>query len=180
MREYKNIVLIGMPGVGKSTAGVIAAKNLGLRFVDTDLLIQTKEKRLLRQIIADEGIEGFLSIENDVIRGLDETGCVIATGGSAIYGKEAMDHLRENSFIIYLHLNYDDLAKRLGDLDNRGVVLRSGQNLKDIFYERLNLYNEYADEEIDETGLTIEQTVTKICKRASIYNYSQNADLTNS
>ena len=80
----------------------------------------------------------------------------------------------------YLHLNYDDLAKRLGDLDNRGVVLRPGQNLKDIFYERLNLYNEYADEEIDETGLTIEQTVIKICKRASIYNYSQNTDLTNS
>ena len=180
MREYKNIVLIGMPGVGKSTAGVIAAKNLGLRFIDTDLLIQTREKRLLKQIIADEGIDGFLGIENDVIKGINDTGCVIATGGSAIYGTEAMDHLRENAFIIYLHLNFEDLEKRLGDLDNRGVVLRPGQNLKDIFYERLKLYSEYADEEIDETGLTIEQTVTKICKRVSIYNYSQNADLTNS
>ena len=180
MREYKNIVLIGMPGVGKSSAGVIAAKMLGLKFIDTDLLIQTREKKLLRQIIADKGVNGFLSIENDVIKGINDTGCLIATGGSVVYGKEAMDHLKENSFIIYLHLNVLDLEKRLDDLENRGVVSKPGQTIMDIYNERISLYRDYADEEIDETGLDIEETVTKICKRASIYNYSQNADLTNS
>lgn len=180
MREYKNIVLIGMPGVGKSTAGVIAAKKLGLKFVDSDLLIQTREKKLLKQIIDTEGIDGFLAIENDVLKSIDETGCLIATGGSAIYSKEAMDHLRQNSFVIYLHLSVIDLEKRLGDLNNRGVILKPEQSFMDLYEERLTLYREYADEEIDETGLDLEATVDLICKRASIYNYSQNADLTNS
>ena len=180
MREYKNIVLIGMPGVGKSTAGVIAAKTLGLKFEDTDLMIQTNEHRLLRQIIADDGVEGFLRIEENVLKNIDQKGYLIATGGSAVYGFEGMEHLRENSLIIYLHLGLDELTNRLGNLQNRGVVLKPGQTLADIYDERLPLYRRFADVEIDETGLDLEATVAKICSGASIYNYSQNADLTNS
>ena len=180
MREYDNIVLIGMPGVGKSTAGVIAAKTLGLKFEDTDLMIQSNERRLLKQIIADDGIEGFLKIEENVLKSINQKGYLIATGGSAVYGFEGMDHLRENSLIIYLHLGLEELTHRLGNLQNRGVVLKPGQTLADIYDERLPLYRKFADIEIDETGLDLEETVAKICSGASIYNYSQNADLTNS
>ncbi len=180
MKTYKNIVLIGMPGVGKSTAGVIAAKKLGLRFEDSDLLIQTKEKKLLKQIIEEKGIDGFLKVEEKVLLGIKETGFLIATGGSAVYSNEAMDYLHRDCLIIYMHLDLEHLKMRLGDLKNRGVVLRPGQTLSDIYDERIQLYKRYADIEIDETGLDIEETVALICERVSIYNYSQNADLTNS
>ena len=180
MREYDNIVLIGMPGVGKSTAGVIAAKTLGLKFEDTDLMIQTDEHRLLKQIISDEGVEGFLKIEENVLKNIDQKGYLIATGGSAVYGAAGMDHLRENSLIIYLHLELEELTHRLGNLQNRGVVLKPGQTLADIYEERLPLYRRFADIEIDETGLDLEATVAKICSGAYKYNYSQNTGLTNS
>ena len=179
-REYDNIVLIGMPGVGKSTAGVIAAKQLGMRFEDADILIQHREKKLLSQIIDEKGIDGFLSIENDVLKGINDKGLLIATGGSAVYSSEAMEYLKKNSLMIYLHLDLKDLSMRLSDLKHRGVVLRDGQTLNDIYDERVPLYRKYADVEIDETGLDIEETVALICERASMYNYSQNTDLTNS
>ena len=179
-REYDNIVLIGMPGVGKSTAGVIAAKQLGMRFEDADILIQHREKKLLSQIIDEKGIDGFLSIENDVLKGINDKGLLIATGGSAVYSCEAMEYLKKNSLMIYLHLDLKDLSMRLSDLKHRGVVLRDGQTLNDIYDERVPLYRKYADVEIDETGLDIEETVALICERASMYNYSQNTDLTNS
>jgi len=179
-REYDNIVLIGMPGVGKSTAGVIAAKQLGMRFEDADILIQHREKKLLSQIIDEKGIDGFLSIENDVLKGINDKGLLIATGGSAVYSCEAMEYLKKNSLMIYLHLDLKDLSMRLSDLKHRGVVLRDGQTLDDIYDERVPLYRKYADVEIDETGLDIEETVTLICERVSMYNYSQNTDLTNS
>jgi shikimate kinase len=179
-RESDNIVLIGMPGVGKSTAGVIAAKQLGMRFEDADILIQHREKKLLSQIIDEKGIDGFLSIENDVLKGINDKGLLIATGGSAVYSSEAMEYLQKNSLIIYLHLDLSDLSLRLSDLKHRGVVLRDGQTLNDIYDERVPLYRKYADVEIDETGLDIEETVALICERASTYNYSQNTDLTNS
>ncbi len=179
-REYDNIVLIGMPGVGKSTAGVIAAKQLGMRFEDADILIQHREKKLLSQIIDEKGIDGFLSIENDVLKGIKDKGLLIATGGSAVYSCEAMEYLKKNSLMIYLHLDMKDLSMRLSDLKHRGVVLRDGQTLNDIYVERVPLYRKYADVEIDETGLDIEETVTLICERACMYNYSQNTDLTNS
>ena len=179
-REYDNIVLIGMPGVGKSTAGVIAAKQLGMRFEDADILIQHREKKLLSQIIDEKGIDGFLSIENDVLKGIKDKGLLIATGGSAVYSCEAMEYLKKNCLMIYLHLDLKDLSMRLSDLKHRGVVLRDGQTLNDIYDERVPLYRKYADVEIDETGLDIEETVALICERASMYNYSQNTDLTNS
>ena len=145
VKEYDNIVLIGMPGVGKSTAGVIAAKQLGMRFEDADILIQHREKKLLSQIIDEKGIDGFLGIENDVLKGIDDKGLLIATGGSAVYSSEAMEYLQRNSLIIYLHLDLKDLAMRLSDLKHRGVVLRDGQTLGDIYDERFPLYRKYAD-----------------------------------
>lgn len=158
MDRKENIVLIGMPGVGKSTIGVILAKQLGYQFVDADLVIQQEESRLLREIIADEGIEGFLAVENRVNASIEAERSVISTGGSVVYGKEAMKHLGEIGTIVYLKLPYDLLEKRLSNLQDRGVVLRDGQTLYDLYEERTPLYEKYADLVVDETGLDIEGT----------------------
>ena len=158
MDRKENIVLIGMPGVGKSTIGVILAKQLGYQFVDADLVIQQEESRLLREIIADEGIEGFLAVENRVNASIEVERSVISTGGSVVYGKEAMEHLGEIGTIVYLKLPYDLLEKRLSNLQDRGVVLRDGQTLYDLYEERTPLYEKYADLVVDETGLDIEGT----------------------
>lgn len=160
-----NIVLIGMPGVGKSTLGVVLAKELGYQFVDADLLIQEREKRLLKEIIADEGVEGFLKIENDVNATICADKTVIATGGSVIYGKEAMEHLKEIGTVVYLKLDYETLDSRLGNLKGRGVVLKDGQTLKDLYDERIPLYEKYADVIVDEGGLDLEQTLTQVLKQ---------------
>lgn len=157
-----NIVLIGMPGVGKSTLGVILAKILGYRFLDADLVIQEREGKLLREIIEERGVLGFMEVENEVNASLDCEKTIIATGGSVIYGKEAMNHLKEIGKIIYLKANYDDINKRLSNLKGRGVVLKYGQDLKMLYDERTPLYEHYADFIVDETGCDIEQTITKI------------------
>ena len=158
MNTRKNIVLIGMPGVGKSTIGVILAKQLGYQFVDADLLIQQQEKRLLKEIIAEDGIDGFLKIENQVNASIQTEGAVIATGGSVIYGKEAMEHLSSIGTVVYLKLPYPALRRRLGNLKARGVVLREGQSLKNLYDERIPLYEQYADLTVNESGLKIEET----------------------
>ncbi|MCI5649591.1 MAG: shikimate kinase [Fusicatenibacter sp.] len=158
----RNIILIGMPGVGKSSIGVILAKTLGYEFVDTDLVIQKREKRLLREIIAQEGDERFLEIENEVNAGLEADRCVIAPGGSVIYGKEAMEHFQEIGTIVYLKLSYEALKKRLGNLRGRGVVLKEGQTLKDLYEERIRLYEQYADIVVDEENKDIEATLQAI------------------
>jgi len=158
----RNIVLIGMPGVGKSTVGVILAKVLGYQFVDSDLIIQKEEKRLLKDIIEEVGAEGFIEVENRVNASLDVTDSVIATGGSVVYGKEAMEHLREIGIVVYLALPYEDISKRLSDIKGRGVVLKEGQTLKDLYEERTVLYEKYADVRIDETGLNVEETIEAI------------------
>ena len=155
--QKDNIVLIGMPGVGKSTVGVILAKVLGYQFIDADLVIQEQEKRLLREIIAEEGTEGFIQVENRVNATLEAHHAIIATGGSVVYGKEAMEHLQEIGTVIY-----PELEKRLEDIKGRGVVLRDGQTLYDLYLERTPLYEKYADIRISETGLDIEQTVEQI------------------
>lgn len=160
-----NIVLIGMPGVGKSTVGVILAKELGYQFVDADLLIQKREKRLLKEIIASEGVDGFIEIENQVNASIEAEQTVIATGGSVVYGMEAMKHLKEIATVVYLKLSYKALRKRLGDLKNRGVVLRDGQTLKDLYEERVVLYEKYADITIDEENKGIEETLQCIVKK---------------
>ena len=157
-----NIVLIGMPGVGKSTVGVILAKVLGYQFIDADLVIQQQEGRLLHEIIEEEGTEGFIQVENRVNASLSASHAIIATGGSVVYGKEAMEHLREIGTVVYLEVSFPVLEKRLADIKGRGVVLKEGQNLYDLYLERTPLYEYYADIRISETGLDIEQTVEQI------------------
>ncbi len=160
-----NIVLIGMPGAGKSTVGVVLAKRLGYHFMDSDLLIQEREGRLLHEIIEQEGDEGFLAIENDVNRSLQLERTVIATGGSAVYGKEAMEHLGKIGTIVYLKISYEELQRRLGNLKDRGVVLREGQDLRGLYDERTPLYERYADMVIEQDGRTIEETSRMITDR---------------
>lgn len=154
-----NIVLIGMPGSGKSTIGVVLAKVLGYEFLDSDLVIQKQEKRLLSEIIEQEGIEGFLAIENDVNKNLNVDRTVIATGGSAVYGEEAMEHLKKIGTVIYLKLGYRPLRRRLGSLKKRGVVLKKGQSFRMLFEEREPLYEKYADLIIDEENKNIRETL---------------------
>jgi len=147
--KKENITLLGMPGCGKSTVGVILAKALGYEFVDTDLLIQKQEGRLLREIIAEEGLDRFVEIENQVNAQVDFTRSVIAPGGSVVYGKEAMEHLKEISTMVYLRLSYETVHGRIADTTKRGVVLREGQTLEDLYRERCPLYEKYADITID-------------------------------
>lgn len=144
-----NIVLIGMPGAGKSTVGVVLAKRLGYRFVDSDLVIQERYGKLLHELIEEHGVEGFWKIENDVNASLDGHRSVIATGGSVIYGSEAMEHLREIGTVVYLKLPYGEVVERLGDLNARGVTLTKGQTLRDLYEERVPLYEKYAHIVID-------------------------------
>lgn len=157
-----NIILIGMPGVGKSTVGVILAKEIGYQFIDSDLLIQKQENMLLKDIIATKGVDGFLVIENQVNAAVDADKSVIATGGSAIYGKEAMEHFKKIGTVIYLRCSFSILEKRLSDLKGRGVVLKKGQTLKNIYDERKVLYEKYADVVIDEDCKGIEETLESI------------------
>ena len=145
-----NIVLIGMPSCGKSTVGVLLAKNLGFRFIDSDLLIQEQTGKLLHEIIAEDGIDGFIKIENRVNAAIDTDRAVIATGGSVVYGAEAMEHLKKIGTVIYLKIGYETLAERLGDYVHRGVVLREGCTLRDMYNERAKLYEKYADFTVDE------------------------------
>lgn len=160
--QKQNITLVGMPGAGKSTVGVVLAKVLGYRFVDSDLEIQEQTGKLLHELIRELGDEGFLELENQVNAGLQVTNSVIATGGSAVYGKEAMEHLREISTVVYLRLSCESLEDRLGDLHERGVVLKPGQTLKDLMAIRGPLYEKYADFIVEEENLDIRGVVKKI------------------
>lgn len=162
--KKNNIVLIGMPGVGKSTIGVVLAKMLGYDFIDADLVIQEKEKKLLREIIAEVGAEGFIEVENRVNSSIEAEHAIIATGGSVVYGAGAMAHLKEIGTVLYLKLPYEELQKRLRDIKGRGVVLKDGQTLKDLYEERVPLYEKYADLTVDEERCSIEQTIDKILK----------------
>lgn len=162
MEQKTNIVLIGMPGVGKSTIGVILAKVLGYSFLDADLLIQEQEEKLLHEIIEEKGTDGFIEVENRVNASIRADRAIIATGGSVVYGKEAMEHLKEIGRVVYLKVSYAILEKRLADIKGRGVVLKEGQTLETLFEERSKLYEQYADIEVSEEGLDVEQTVEKL------------------
>lgn len=157
-----NIVLIGMPGVGKSTIGVVLAKMLGYQFVDADLVIQEKEGKLLCEIIEAVGAEGFIEVENRINSQIEAEHAIIATGGSVVYGAEAMAHLKEIGTVLYLKLPYEELNRRLCDIKGRGVVLKEGQTLRDLYEERIPLYEKYADITVDEYQLNVEQTIEKI------------------
>lgn len=165
-----NIVLIGMPGVGKSTVGVILAKVLGYQFLDADLLIQEQEGKLLKDIIAEVGTEGFIQVENRVNASIDCTNTIIATGGSVIYGPEAMEHLKEIGTVVYLEVPFSILEKRLSDIKGRGVVLKNGQTLYDLYMERTPLYEKYADIRVSEEGLNVEETVSLLVSKMQNLN----------
>ncbi|MDD2978935.1 MAG: shikimate kinase [Hespellia sp.] len=158
----KNVIFIGMPAVGKSTVGVVVAKRLGYEFIDTDLLIQKQEGRLLKEIIAEEGNDGFLAIENQVNRDLDVTHAVISPGGSVVYCKEAMEHYKSIGTIVYLKASYRALKRRIGNPRKRGVVLKKGQTFKALYEERTKLFEEYADVTICEDECKIEQTIENV------------------
>ncbi len=159
-----NIVLIGMPGAGKSTVGVVLAKKLGYSFVDSDLVIQETYGKLLHELIEENGVEGFWKIENDVNASINRHRSIIATGGSAIYGKEAMEHLREIGTVVYLKLPYAVIEDRLGDLNARGVTLRPGQTLRDLYEERVPLYEKYAHVVVECDGRVLREVVGDIAE----------------
>lgn len=160
--EKTNIVLIGMPASGKSTVGVILAKVLGKKFIDTDLVIQLREDALLAEIIKEKGVEGFMKCEEEAILSVGENNTVIATGGSAVYGEKAMEHLKKNGTVIYLKVEKDELFKRLKNIKERGVVLKQGETLEEMYDNRSVLYEKYADIIIEERKCTIEETIEKI------------------
>ena len=158
----KNIIFIGMPASGKSTVGVVVAKRLGYGFVDTDLLIQAQEKKLLKEIIAEVGNEGFLQIENQVNRDVNVERSVISPGGSVVYCEEAMNHFKEIGPVVYLQVPFETINQRISNAKNRGVVLKEGQTLKDLYDERTALFEKYADYTISEEGLSLEETIDEV------------------
>ncbi|MBP3476366.1 MAG: shikimate kinase [Lachnospiraceae bacterium] len=163
-KKRHNVILIGMPGAGKSTVGVVLAKRLGYAFLDSDLVIQSKEGRLLHEMIADKGVEGFWQIEESVNASIEADRTVIATGGSVIYGSRAMEHFKQIGTIVYLKLSLEAIADRLGDLSERGVTLREGQDLAALYEERIPMYERYADIIMDCENLSIREIVTAIAE----------------
>lgn len=160
--KKNNIILIGMPASGKSTVGVILAKILGYGFVDADIEIQERDGRKLPDIISEEGIDGFIAIENRINAEIEVEKSVISTGGSVVYGKEAMDHYKNIGKVVYLKVSMDVLTKRLSDVKQRGVVMREGQSLVSLYNERTPLYEKYADITIDEGHKTMEEVVADL------------------
>lgn len=158
----KNIVLIGMPGTGKSTVGVLLAKSLLMNFTDTDLIIQQKYSTSLQNIIREKGTEAFLEIEDSVLSEIKAENSVIATGGSAVYGESAMANLKTNGITVYLDTPLGELEKRLLNIHTRGVAMKEGTSLKELFDEREPLYKKYADITVRCENMTAEECVDKI------------------
>lgn len=157
-----NVILIGMPSCGKSTVGVILAKAMGWDFLDTDLLIQRQTGQRLCELIAARGMEGFLALENDTLATLSAHHTVIATGGSAVFGREAMAHLRTLGRVVYLRLPLAEIVRRVGDITTRGVVVAPGETMADVYRRRTPLYESAADVTIDTADRSAEQTVAAI------------------
>ena len=161
----QNLILIGMPGCGKSTVGVVLAKALGLDFIDSDLVIQREMGAKLSQLIDQHGDEGFRAIENRINANLTATDSVIATGGSVVYGEEAMRHLKEIGTVIYLKLSCEAIEDRLGDLHARGVTIRPGWTLRDLYNERVPLYEKWADITVDCETMRLREVVAYITRQ---------------
>lgn len=157
-----NIILIGMPGAGKSTLGVLLAKAMNYRFADTDLMIQDYTGEFLYKTIENKGIEEFLKIEEKVLCEVSLNRTVIATGGSAVYGEKAMQHLSSIGKILYIKLSYEEIERRVKNITTRGIVMKHGKTLKDVYDERISLYEKYADYTVDCDKLSIEESVAKI------------------
>lgn len=161
----KNIVLIGMAGSGKSTLGVLLAKALGMPFVDTDLVLQERESNLLQNIINQYGIEAFLRKEEEALLALDVCATVIATGGSAVYSRKGMQYLKENGTIVYLEVNYEEIEKRIRNIKTRGIAIEKGKTLRDIYDERIPLYEKYADIIVNSHEKDFEESLEEILKK---------------
>ena len=160
----RNLILIGMPGAGKSTVGVVLAKRLGLGFVDTDLLIQMRTGKLLQETIDNEGLAAFRSLEEQALVEFNVCNAVVATGGSAIYSETAMQHLATIGRIIFLDVPLEELEVRLHDMESRGLVIDPGSSLADLYAERLPLYQRWAELTVDEGGKNLEQVVEEVCR----------------
>lgn len=164
MSQKNNVVLIGMPGSGKSTLGIVLAKIMNKQFMDADIVIQNQCDKTLQKLIDAMGPEGFIQVENEILSGLTAENTVIATGGSAVYSDEAMKHLSEIGTVVYLKISYEQLVNRLSDLQERGVVLKGGigMSLRELYDERLPLYEQYADITVDVDDLTITAAARKV------------------
>ena len=158
----KNLIFIGMPAVGKSTVGVVTAKRLGYHFIDVDILIQEKEGKLLKEIIREQGISGFLEVEDRINAELEADHAVIAPGGSVVYCENAMNHYKEIGTVVYLQASFEIISNRLHHAKSRGVVLREGQTLLELYEERVKLFEKYADLTICEDGLDLEETIEAV------------------
>ena len=161
-QKTSNIVLIGMPGVGKSTVGVLLAKRLGRYFLDTDVLIQFACEKNLRELIEAHGAAGFCQIEQDYVTCIDVKKAVIATGGSVVYYESSMLALKDDGVIVYLDLPLDELETRLGDLNARGVILEPAQTLAALYEKRTPLYRKWADLTVALSGLTHDRAVEAV------------------
>lgn len=161
----KNIVLIGMPGAGKSTIGVLLAKAISYDFMDTDLVIQNQVKKRLFEIINEQGIDAFLKLENEVLSNIKVENTIISTGGSAIFGEDAMKNLSDNGIVVYIKLTCEEIIKRVNNIKTRGIVMKNGKTLEDVYNERVPYYEKYADIVIETDGLTIEESVSMLVER---------------
>ncbi|WP_111497195.1 shikimate kinase [Marinobacter bohaiensis] len=165
MTERTNVILIGMPGSGKSTVGVLLAKRAALSFVDTDLLIQSAEGRTLQDIVDTEGYAALRRIEERVLAGVHESGAVISTGGSAVYSQRAMEHLKTSGRVVFLDVSLETVQARIGDYSLRGISKRPDQTLDELFEERYALYSHYADITVNCDGLDQDAVCDAIIRR---------------
>ena len=177
-KDPSNIVLIGMPGSGKSTIGIILAKMISYDFIDTDVLIQTSQGRSLQEIVDSEGHMALRRIEEDVLLNLGCHHHVIATGGSAAYSHAAMTHLQSDGIVVFLNVRLQTLEARVHDFDTRGLAKRSDQSLADLFEERFALYTKYADITVDCDDLTHEEVCSRIIEELKTRGQSQGASVT--
>lgn len=160
----KNIILVGMPGCGKSTLGVILAKKINYGYIDSDSVIVALQGKLLPNLIEELGNEAFLDLEARVISSITAQRCVISTGGSAIYREDVIKKMKENGVVIYLKISFEEVEKRLGDLKERGVVLKKGFTLRDLYEERDPLYEKSADIVVELDGSSIEKNAEKLIR----------------
>ena len=162
MAQHRNVILIGMPGSGKSTLGILLAKALVFDFIDTDVVIQTRQHGRLIEILERLGAEQFCAVENQYCAELELDQYVVATGGSVIYSSDAMTNFQRLGTIVYLSIEFDELLPRITDMDSRGIVMQPGQSFADLYAERVPLYRQFANITVDCTGEDHEHTVSQI------------------